>query len=337
MAWTNGSGTPKRVGVGDFVKTPDFTEIATAINRRRLLIYRFQRDWSDYFPPTAADWVRYGPISSMSSPPADALRKEIVSNLIGAPTGGLGGDPAGPQALDWLDGDGDLIVTGTPGEDEVNLFSLINGGSNWTDPSLSTGTFCRAVHLNELRKAMEVLRHGRWKLPIYFCMGIFSLMPDYNWIGEIIGHNDEGDECRSIGYSVFITDDEPPRGLSEVAARSSSYIELTADTDCTVAVYHGIRTLEPYYDPPTWNEYQDGSSWASPGALGSGDSRSIGSVSLTADEPGTVGGAALAAELTKIVDGEPPYFLIRRSDTGPETIKITGSLVIEFDLDVPPN
>jgi len=36
-------------------------------------------------------------------------------------------------------------------------------------------------------------------------------------------------------------------------------------------------------------------------------------------------------------EDEEPAFLIRRSDTGPETIAITGRAVVDFDLNPPPN
>jgi len=339
--WTNGNAQGRLEAGEHFVRLCDPQELAEAVNRRRLLTYQFQQDFTAAW--ASGEPVRQSPVSSADAPPFDNLRKNIATNILQPGLGGLGGEPATPQALDWLwplaDADaGKKIVTGQPGEGQVNLFEKLNGTAGWTDATLLGGqSGVRAVHFNELRQSIEWLRRGRWELPIYFTMGIFSPMPEMDWIGEYIGKNELGQELRSIGYSVFRTGESPPRGLADVTARSSSYIELLADTDCSVAVHHVIRHLEPYADPPTWNEYQTGAPWASAGALGSGDSRPIGSVSLTAEEPGAVGGATLADELTKIVDGEEPYFLVRRTDVGPETIFIQGTLVIEFDLDSPPN
>ena len=63
----------------------------------------------------------------------------------------------------------------------------------------------------------------------------------------------------------------------------------------------------------------------------------MGSLSLTADVESYITGAAVASELQNIIDGAEQNFMVRRSDTGYETIEIFGDLVVEFDLDSPPN
>ena len=58
---------------------------------------------------------------------------------------------------------------------------------------------------------------------------------------------------------------------------------------------------------------------------------------MTADEDNYISGSAVAGALQTMIDGAEQNFMIRRSDTGPETIMITGRMEIEFDLNVPPN
>jgi hypothetical protein len=60
-------------------------------------------------------------------------------------------------------------------------------------------------------------------------------------------------------------------------------------------------------------------------------------VELTADEPGALSGQALADAVQAMVDGAEQNFLLRRSDTGSETIAVEARLVVEFDLNGPPS
>ena len=50
-----------------------------------------------------------------------------------------------------------------------------------------------------------------------------------------------------------------------------------------------------------------------------------------------ISGSAVTVGLQAMVDGAQQNFLIRRSDTGNQTIWITGTVVMEFDLNTPPN
>ena len=181
-------------------------------------------------------------------------------------------------------------------------------------------------------------------MPLYFIAGILSILPDTPWLGEGIANNGT-DELRNIGYAILRTNHSPPRGLLNVEVRPSSYLELEADRDSTVEVYHCLRAIDfvghyPASTPPTWNAYNggtEGGPWQIPGGLGVDDTTYIGSLSLTAEQPQTLSSAALRSALQNMVDGAELNFLIRRADTGPPTIIVRGAVTIEFDLDSPPN
>ncbi|MCD4823580.1 MAG: hypothetical protein K8S55_03165 [Phycisphaerae bacterium] len=327
-AWTyqNGSG---RVEAGShFARQIDMTELTAAITRRRRLVY--QNDLAVTIPT----WVSPAPINT--------FRSELLS-LLSPATGSLGGSPPTPSGMKWLwpEAGGDenkIIVSGSPGQGEVSLLAKITPSGNWTDPSFTSGqTAVRAVHCNELRAATEAIRRGRWDLPIYFSAGLFSILPDTTWLSQCIAHSEYG-ELRSAGYAILRMEGASPvKGLTNVTVRNSSNIKITADAACTVYVYHCLRHIDFDTDPPTWNQYDPsaGGNWS--GGLGAGDSTLIGSLSLTAGQPGTLSGSAVQSALQNMVDGSNQNFLIRRGDTGSETIQISGSCRVEFDLDSPPS
>lgn len=196
----------------------------------------------------------------------------------------------------------------------------------------------KASLTNGNSSAGEKLRRGRWDLPIYFSAGIFSMLPDTPWLGEHIANNGT-DELRSLGFSILRSGSGPTLGLRNVTARIGSELELTTDVDCQVEVYHCLRNVDFVSNAPRWNEYDPSGSgaWASAGGLGAGDATSIGSLALRAGTAGTLSNAALQSALQNMIDGSEPNLIIRRSDTGSETINITGKFRIEFDLDSLPN
>ena len=313
------------------VSLSDAQELAAAINRRRLIAYQFEQDFSSHIYSGAP--VRASTVATESAPPFDAFRSSLTS-VLNPPTGTLGGSPPTPTDMCWLwpeaGADENTIIT--PGF----LFYKLNGTSSWTDPTLAPHqTRIRAVHFNELRQATEWIRRGRWEMPIYFAAGILSLLPNTPWLTTAIANNGS-DELRALGYAVVRSVENPPRGPVNVTARSSSKLEITADTDCSVGVYHCLRPVDFVENLPTWNSYGSGS-WSSPGGLGSGDSTYIGSIGLTAYIPGSLSGSALAGALTAMATGAAENFLVRRSDTDTDTIVISGQLTIEFDLNSPPN
>jgi hypothetical protein len=104
-------------------------------------------------------------------------------------------------------------------------------------------------------------------------------------------------------------------------------------------VYHCLRPIDFVNSAPTWNEYDPlgDHGWDSPGGTGGGDAVSLGTVALQADVPGQITGSAVAAGLQAIVDGGEQNFLIRRVDEEWLSVAVSTRLVIEFDLDAPPN
>ncbi len=334
--------TDARVTAADFVVGEHFREICTAINRRRLITYQNQQTFTAPFQDDS--WVVPDPIDEATSPPYDNLRSNIASKILSPPLGIFGGEPPTPSAMDWLwpfGGDENKkIVSGAvePEGDEVGLYQKLNGTNHWTDANLTGTTFIRTVHLNELRKVIEWIKRGRWGLPIYFSAGIISILPDMPWIPEAIANNGT-EELRSLGFIIIRTVETPVRGPVDVTVRSSSRLYLTAESECDVDVYRVKREIDFASDPPTWNDYDpsEGGSWALAGCSGASDRAFIGSMSLVSYVENSITGSNVAAAFQAMIDGEEQNVMIRRSDVTPYNIGVTGRIVIEFDLTVPPN
>lgn len=313
-------------------RAADTREILDAINRRLNLTYH---DGINLPEVDGGRFVQCDTINCLRS---------VIMNILSPNCGTLGGDPPSPAAMQWLwpvdDGDENkVIVAGAPAAGEVNLLGKINQTTVWTDPSLTGGhTPLRAVHWNELRHAIEVLRRGRWEFPIYFAAGILSLLPDATWMVEAIANNG-ADELRSLGFFTPQSGDSPTLGLTQLTVRPSSRIEITADLGCDIQLSHILRPVDFVDDRPTWNSYSAGNglNWSLAGALGEGDARFMGSAPLAAQTPVQITGPDVTSALQAIADGQVPNFLVRRSDTGDETVQISGKAIIEFDLDIPPN
>ncbi|MGC9455378.1 MAG: hypothetical protein ACP5HU_11015 [Phycisphaerae bacterium] len=339
-SWTNGDTGGRLTACEHFVRLSDADELAEAVNRRRLLTYQWPQDFSS--DVSAAARVRARTVATAVAPAYDSFRKSLSEEVLHPPAGTLGGTPASPQEMVWLwpeaDGDEDkLLVASTPAAGEVALFGKLNGSDDWIDPTLMPGVSpIRAVHFNELRQATEWIRRGRWTLPLYPSAGLFSPMPDTPWPGGEVANNGL-DELQTLGFAILRTEETPPRGLIDVTVRAGSSVQLLTDTDCTLELYHCLRPIDFNDDLPTWNEYAPGYPWSQPGGLGAGDSTYIGSVALSAGVAGTLSNPALTAALQAMIDGDEQNLLIRRQDNGPETTEVTALLVVEFDLNAPPN
>jgi hypothetical protein len=340
--WIN-SNAQGRLDAGvHFIRDDDPSELADAVNRRRRLVYLLGQDFSSQIGPGKG--VRAATVATQTPPPFRNLRDNVAEKILSPATGGLGGTPPTPEAMDWLwpIGGGDenkVLVASDPDPGEVGLMEKLNGAQDWTDPTVTGGqTAVRAVQFNELRQAIEWIIRGRWRLPVYLAGGIFSLLPNTPWIGDSVANNGT-DELRSVGFVVARTADTPPLGLTDLTVRSATRLEIIADTDCQVEVYHCLREIDFVLDPPTWNEYDLSASaaWATPGGTGPGDATYIGSLDLTANVTAQLSNAALTSAVQAMIDGAEQNFLIRRTNTGPETIAASAELVVEFDLDSPPN
>jgi len=332
--WINGSGDPCRVGTTHFARDDDLNEVAAAINRRRRIVYFTEQDFSGQFEPDEA--IEYASLTA-----SEQLRPQFAT-VIGS-FFSLGGDPPSPTDACWLwpvdDGDeNDEIVTGTPGQGQVNFFAKMNGTNTWTDPTLTAASSVRAAHVNEMRWGIEHLTRGRLELPIYFGAGIFSPLPDTPWLGDAVA-NSGSHELRSVGFALLRTADSPPRGLVGATVRTSSRLYVEADSDCQVELYRCKRAVDFVADPPTWNRYDPSGemNWQVAGCGGDDDRELIGGLSLTADEPDYLTGQNIADALQEMVAGAEQNFMIRRGDTGEVTVEVRAWIVVEFDLDVPPS
>ncbi len=343
-SWINADAQGRITAGSHNICLSDADELADAVNRRRLLTYQQQQDFSSAIYSGAP--VGRSLIIGASAPPFDSLRISLEEEVLIVSGGGMGGSPSTPTSMDWLwpvaDADENKIIVNDKygvSSGEVGLFAKLNGTGNWTDYAVTVGqTGVRAVHFNEMRQAVEWLRRGRWKMPVYLTTGLISVLPDTPWTGGSVVNNG-CDELRTAGYMVMLTSETPPRGIVNATVRSSSCLAITADTDCTIEAYHCLRDMDFYSDPPTWNEYDPSASlaWAAAGGTGSGDANYLGSVSLTANTTGNLSSSALTTALQAMVDGGEQQFLFRRSDTGTANIAISVEAVVDFDLDTPPN
>ena len=338
--WQN-SDESGRVSSGvHTIALSDAAELAERINRRRLLVCMLQQDYSSHVASGA--WVRQSTLASAQYPPLDSLRDNLLTGILKAPAGALGGTPPTPASMEWLwpvsgPDENKVIVPGNDGigQGQVGLLQKLNGTSAWTDPALTAGECTiRAVHINELRQAVEWLSRGRWRLPVYMPSGIFSPMPDTPWIPNAVANNGN-DELRALGYAVVSNDETPPRCLTDVAVRSSTSLTITAGLGCTIEARHCLRDIPWTTALPTWNEYDTAASlaWNAPGGAGQGDSAYLGSVALQAGVPGVISTSSLAAAVQEMVDGGLPYFLFRQTNSSPMTAGIAAELTVEFDLE----
>lgn len=342
-SWTQADASGS-VTDSHFVRATDVAELAEAINRRRRLTYQDEQDFSEAV--AAEGWISRLLISHAGPPPYASFRTNIQTDLLNAPAGALGGQPASPESMRWLwpidDGDlGKQIVNGFTGvgPGQVSLFDKLNGGDEWTDPALLAGaTPVKAVHVNQLRRAVQWLRRGRWVLPVYASVGLYSAWPDQSWFGQQL-YNSGGDELRSVSFVRLATDESPARGVSGATVLDTTALTITADTSCTVEVYRVKRSIDFDGDLPTWNEYapSTSSAWSQPGGLGAEDAAWIATVACPADTPTTISGPDLSGSVQAMVDGEPQNLLFRRSDAGAGVVTFSAALAAEFELTTPPN
>jgi hypothetical protein len=344
--WANGTSGRVTAAV-DYIRLSDVQEIADCVNRRRQLLYQSAQDYSSVIKTGAL--VGRSVLSLAMAPPFDNFRSAVTGPILNPACGTLGGQPASPESMVWLwpiagANENNTIVTGFAGvgSGQVGLFTELNGGANWTDPSLATlGGYARAIHINELRQTMEWLSRGRWRMPIYFDAGLMSLMPTTPWIGNMIGNNGTG-QLQDVGQVLLRPPGMPAGqlGLTGVQVRVSSSIQITADTTCTIQLYRCIRAVcFASSNLPTWNQYDPagGHNWSAPGGTGAGDAVLIGTYPVTANQTAVISDANVQAAIQAIVNGAEQNLLIRRSDVGFETIGFSAELVVEFDLQNPPN
>jgi hypothetical protein len=332
-SWSNGTAGVL-IGTTHSPQLSDLSELADAINRRRQIMYIASQDFSSALVPNS--YIRNLAIAHAVAPPFHNFRTNIVFVLL---------DSTSPWTRQWLwpiadaDENKPILPCSAPAPaGYVALFDKLNSSPFWTDANLTAGRIpVRAVHINELRQAIGMLTRGRWQLLADSISGMYSYLPDARWAGGIIA-NDGEDELRAIYHTNLniVGQGGVMLGLSNVTIRPSTCMKLTADYDCQIELYVCHRNVDVDNDPASWNEWSEGNAWASPGGLG--DSTLITSLTMQARQEQTITGPAFAGILNGMIQGDPQRFIIRRSDVSGQSVSIPAlSLVVEFDVDTPPN
>ena len=352
-AWTNADSNG-RVDSTCYHGRGDLDEIAAAINRRRLLV--IQEPWDyDALLDVRPYVSQYVIDDSTESPAADNalnFRQAVIDRiLLAAPGRDTYYVPSNPSSLAWLwplaDADENKTVVtwlGSPSPTQVGLFNRLNGSPGWTDPAIvanATHTSpARAVHINELRQALEWLRRGRWVLPMYWNVGLFTGMPNVPWFGSLLTY-DGTSEARALGV---VRPHIGPRGLHGVRAIAAS-VSITFSAACVVEMRQVLRSISFDDDWPTWNHYRgdSGLPWSQPGGCGAGDSEVVfGPAPVSAGVPlvidGANGGSGWLPTWQSVLDQDSsPFFLLRRLDAAAGLVDIlSASLTLTFELDSPP-
>lgn len=314
IPWTNGSGG--RVNGTNWVRALDFVEIANRFNRLRAL--EFLGPDNTLAAPFVAD------TGIAWTPGIYELRNAYPGIIIGPDA-----SPACNYMRFLTDSGSPISPSTSPAGGETSFFSLLNGGTGWTDGG-GADSWIAAVDLNELRKGMELLTHGLWKFPVYLDGGLFSGQPDMPWFGGMVVYNATSGELRTVGFVEFSLDGTPMMGLTNVQVRSTSKIWVTGDAAGSIEV--GRVTLPLTVNggvSRTW-----GRTWNSPWTASGGDYASIGTMSLTAGTPVSITGGAVASALQAMIDGGPTLqnILIRKTNSDYTQVNVTASVDVEFDL-----
>jgi hypothetical protein len=357
-AWSNANST----GLVDstcFHSRSALDEIAAAINRRRLLVLQNPFDYASLLNPRPFI-SQYVIDDSLELSPADNapnFRQAIIQRILGASPGqDIAYMPTNPTSMVWLwplaDADENkTIVTwlGSPSATQVGLYNRLNGGSTWTDYNLDVGALvtqdARAVHVNELRLALEWLRRCRWTMPVYGWYGLVNSMSGTPWMSGIFGADGANDVRAVFGPRLHIEHPNGlPLGLHNVRPLSAS-LSLTSSQSCVVEVRQILRPITIGVNGmASWDFHNNAtqSPWAQGGATGPGDSEVVcGPISMTANVPLVLDIHNTAGWLTMwqsmLDQNSPPYFLIRRLDTGPTLMNLSNaSVTLDFELNSPP-
>ena len=158
-SWSNGTSGVLIPGVHSPMLS-DISEIADAINRRRLLMGLAAQDFSSALVPNS--YVSNLALANAVAPPFYNFRTNIIYVML---------NNSSPWMFKWLwpfaDADQNKPILPAPAPvppGYVSLYDKLNGTAFWTDGNLTTGvTPVRAVHVNELRQAISFLiRYSTW-------------------------------------------------------------------------------------------------------------------------------------------------------------------------------
>ena len=182
-------------------------------------------------------------------------------------------------------------------------------------------------HITAPRTICETYADKTCVFPVEFTAGLFSMFPDTPWISHCVANNPRG-ELRSVGIIIIPHEAFCPENRCS--------LRFSVDVDCTLEIFQLVRDLEPSHYTPTWNSVSPDCKWPTPGGISETDTQLIGTVKIKTGQVGKITGEKLSQALVSLNNGKlnclPRWgLLIRRGDTGMQTINIAGELKIERD------
>ena len=322
-SWTTQDSEGKVTAGKDYASRLNLQELATAIKRRLKLCFVNKPDC------LTVKYISSGDLAQMEN---------LITDILDQPafTGGL--YDSKPFSMRWInplpDTNSNKLLTSSISNDRLCIYELVNGRDQFTR-ALDFENKIRALHINELRKVVEILRMGCWQSTVSFMSGIFTDDKDFPFAESVICNNNDL-EIRAIGRTAL--HDTEGNGLSNVTIRPESSMQFSTSEDCKIAVYRCKRRVDVYLNQPTWNQYnpEENLNWSTPGGLGESDAELIGTGTISGLTPITFSGTIVQQTLQAIANGAPCNFIVKRLDTGSEFINVSGCINAYWEINSPP-
>ncbi len=282
MTWQQ-ANQDDRLDESHFARADDITELYTELNRRRA-IYFLAADTV----PTISGYIT-------ASPPSN-LRDNLLGIL---PQSFLRDNMRWVWPLAGADENKLLVANASSDPAEVGLLEKIGTASNEWIRDPAAGDMVHAEDINELRLALERVCRVKSIEYVHNAASMASNPTDISF-PDLMVSNNAYEEVRAIGQLVMRTGTSPVFGMGpSVEVLSNSVLDVMADEDCTLDVYH-VATDLPYDGSyPTWDDATDSLSWT--GGLGQGATL-LTQITCTAYDWTTISGASLISILQDSAD-----------------------------------
>jgi len=343
--WTH-QDAQGHVNAGDWIAAADVSELGPAINRRLKIHYNPGGVWPMSTAVAPGDWAEASPLIAARS----AIEALVPAGAYFLHAGGWG---QLSTLTYWLypeaGADEDKLIvrdSKPPDAGEVGFFAKLNGGSGWTG-SL-TGQAIRAVHVNEPRDAIRLLRRGRFKLRVSDGGDAKASrsLPGGLWYPPAVARDDEDEMHSWFGGRTWLFASDGAGGsfglrTANVTVRDTSVMRFKpVGSDVKAKLYHCMRNVNT--SSFSWTEYDAAAqlSWSSPGGVGGADSAHLVDLDLTNNTWTEFSGSTLTALLQDMVDAsaEPTFMMTPDEETGwgDDPTHIEVELTLDFELDGPP-